>query len=302
MNDRMALLVAIQIVWAGVAIIVVWKLHRRKFLRLRGGKGFSGSTVGVGLGRTLLAAIVVWLGVPFFYVAVSQHQEAISARRLMVMGIVAYLGVLGVWIIASRVYGQRIGGFTLRRRDWIAGIGYGLVGGIVVIPLIFWVGVLIEQLYKLVAYEHPRAHEALELLLNEPYYAQGLTLLSILVLAPLVEEVIFRGLLQTLIRQFLMHLKLGGHNDGLIASGLDQSQIVADERRSHGVMRYQWAAIVLTSIAFAGVHETWSMPPIFVFSLCLGYVFERTGNLWSAITLHALFNGVSTAQFLLIMR
>lgn len=59
-----------------------------------------------------------------------------------------------------------------------------------------------------------------------------------------------------------------------------------------------WVAIGLTSVVFASVHPLWTAPIIFVLSLCLGYTYERTGNLWATITMHALFNGVSTAVFL----
>ena len=45
------------------------------------------------------------------------------------------------------------------------------------------------------------------------------------------------------------------------------------------------------------------MPPLFVLSMCIGYVYERTGKLWSSITLHALFNLTSvTVQFVMISR
>lgn len=59
-----------------------------------------------------------------------------------------------------------------------------------------------------------------------------------------------------------------------------------------------WVAIVITSILFALVHPLWTAPLIFALSLCLGYAYERTNNLWVSITMHALFNGVSTALFL----
>jgi membrane protease YdiL (CAAX protease family) len=33
--------------------------------------------------------------------------------------------------------------------------------------------------------------------------------------------------------------------------------------------------------------------PLFLLSMCLGYIYQRTGNLWATITIHAAFNGVS---------
>ena len=40
------------------------------------------------------------------------------------------------------------------------------------------------------------------------------------------------------------------------------------------------------------------MPPIFLLALCLGYAYERTGNLWTTITMHALFNTTCTLLFI----
>jgi membrane protease YdiL (CAAX protease family) len=61
-------------------------------------------------------------------------------------------------------------------------------------------------------------------------------------------------------------------------------------------------SVVLTSVLFALVHPAWSIPPIFLLSICLGYAYERTGNLWTVITMHALFNSISTVLFLSSMR
>jgi len=64
-------------------------------------------------------------------------------------------------------------------------------------------------------------------------------------------------------------------------------------------MAASWMAIILASILFAYVHQRlWLMPPIFFLSICLGYVYERTNNLWAPIVIHTVFNGASTLLFL----
>jgi membrane protease YdiL (CAAX protease family) len=55
-----------------------------------------------------------------------------------------------------------------------------------------------------------------------------------------------------------------------------------------------WLAIVITSLAFALLHPAWSWPAIFVLAIGLGYLYERTGNLWAPITVHLLFNSLET--------
>jgi membrane protease YdiL (CAAX protease family) len=59
-----------------------------------------------------------------------------------------------------------------------------------------------------------------------------------------------------------------------------------------------WIAVIVTALLFASVHEAWSSPAIFVLAIGLGFTYERTGNLWSNITIHILFNAVNTAQSL----
>jgi membrane protease YdiL (CAAX protease family) len=55
---------------------------------------------------------------------------------------------------------------------------------------------------------------------------------------------------------------------------------------------------VLTSALFAGVHAPWTWPPIFLLSLCLGWAYEQSGNLWASVAVHAAFNTISTIIFL----
>jgi membrane protease YdiL (CAAX protease family) len=55
-----------------------------------------------------------------------------------------------------------------------------------------------------------------------------------------------------------------------------------------------WLAILITSLAFALLHPAWSWPAIFVLAIGLGYLYERTGNLWAPITVHLLFNSLET--------
>jgi membrane protease YdiL (CAAX protease family) len=64
----------------------------------------------------------------------------------------------------------------------------------------------------------------------------------------------------------------------------------------------RWASIFLTSLIFASVHPAWTIPPIFFLSICLGYAYERTGNLWTSMTIHAVFNMTSTVLYFAVLR
>ena len=41
-----------------------------------------------------------------------------------------------------------------------------------------------------------------------------------------------------------------------------------------------------------------SLPPLMLLAMGLGYLYERTGNLWATITVHCLFNTMQIAYFL----
>jgi membrane protease YdiL (CAAX protease family) len=220
-----------------------------------------------------------------------------------------------------------------------------------VLPLINFAGVAVEYLYRLVGYEHPEAHQLLNALQNPgSRLAQWGLILGATVAAPLFEEMLFRGHLQTLLRRGFAHLRdrAAGAGAAMPAAfaapgylpqavplpGVAQPGVPHPSFPEHAPQAYgptargpfagspqppsmpyaapgayrpvpagpppvwaSWAAIVLTSVAFALVHEAWTWPLIFLLSLCLGYAYERTSNLWVPITIHALFNTVSTVVY-----
>jgi len=85
-----------------------------------------------------------------------------------------------------------------------------------------------------------------------------MTFLIAVVLAPLAEEVVFRGVLLS-----AFDLRWGAT-----------------------------AGIVVSSALFAAMHVTpFAIPPIFVLSLVLGWLFERTRSLTVCVVAHAVFNG-----------
>ena len=88
-----------------------------------------------------------------------------------------------------------------------------------------------------------------------------LIVISSVVLAPLVEEIAFRGLLQSMLRNYF---------------------------------RSPWVAVVLASALFAGMHASLNwFAALFVLGVVLGYNYERTGRLYAPILIHAIFNGVT---------
>ncbi len=99
-----------------------------------------------------------------------------------------------------------------------------------------------------------------------------ITLALVIVAAPIVEEVMYRGLLQETLRLL-------------------------------GLSR--WLAILTTSALFAGMHltivEPYALVPLFVLSVGLGWAYEKSGRLTAPVTMHLLFNVANlTLAFLFV--
>lgn len=86
-----------------------------------------------------------------------------------------------------------------------------------------------------------------------------LTVAAVAVLGPALEELLLRGVVLDALR-----------------------------RRMPG-----WAAIVGTAVAFAALHASlWSMLPLTVLGLGLGWLATKSRSLWPAIVAHVMYNGV----------
>jgi membrane protease YdiL (CAAX protease family) len=153
-------------------------------------------------------------------------------------------------------------GLSLRR------IPTGVIAGaftlLLIFPFIIFLGQITEWVLNRL-HKSPPPHELLQILsANPPSWLRIADVLAACVAAPFAEETLFRGLLQTFLRS---------------------------------IFKSAWPAIVLASIAFALLHPPWTWPQIFFLGLCLGYVYERSGNLWMTISIHALFNLTSIYVF-----
>ena len=92
------------------------------------------------------------------------------------------------------------------------------------------------------------------------------------VLAPVIEEILFRGYLQTKLSDNLQN---------------------------------RLYAILFTSLIFAVIHggELWlHWPALFLFSCALGYTYEKSGSLLQPIFMHAIFNAVNLSLSVIYAR
>lgn len=224
-------------------------------------------------------------------------------QRVLAMMWVYALTLLGArvaWL--ARVGGRRPGSGRGMTID--AGVSVGLLPmmgprdlravllwSIIAIPSTYFMSVASVQLWKAIAIDHAPAHDLLQLMGRSGVSPELIgAILSAAVLAPIVEEVLFRGLLQTAVASLATALFLRPSSSG---------QRVSAATTFGGVSRAGWVGILLSSFLFASIHAWWTMPAIFVLSIVMGWSYERSGRLWVPIGVHVLFNSISTLIYLL---
>jgi len=215
----------------------------------------------------LLGGVSLWLFVPALILKLRHPGVAMDAIKptqaeTVVLGIVGGAVPLLFMLLGTltrRRRGFETLGFDLRHlREAFAP---ALAGTVFILPLVGWVAIISDWMMRKYHIQHPMKHELLEIMDQSPGpLLKVLIAFGAVMVAPLFEEFLFRGHLQTLLAR---------------------------------VSQRPWVAVAVTSLMFALVHH-WSIwLPIFTLSLCLGYMYERTGNLWVTVLMHAMFNGFS---------
>jgi membrane protease YdiL (CAAX protease family) len=190
-----------------------------------------------------------------------------------VLGCVCALLAIGIIIAAVRTsFARRLKGFGLQPRTLGKDLAAAVVNLVCIWPIMTIVVFLTMQLAHFFGVKGLgiERHEMLRTLI---LYRQLPVRLSMLVFAiligPVFEEMLFRGLFQTLIRRFVP-----------------------------GV----WTSIIISSVIFATAHQNFShWPALFVLGLCLGYSYEKSGSLFRPIFIHALFNAANVASAMMLV-
>jgi membrane protease YdiL (CAAX protease family) len=150
----------------------------------------------------------------------------------------------------------------------------GVMTWFISFPLVIAVGQLVDMLlYYFFGFENYEqvAVRYLKTTLNSPPMLL-IALFTILLAAPVIEEFLFRGCLQSFFKRYFS------------AKG----------------------AIVLSALCFSlfhyapsqGIGNTSLVASLFLFALFLGFIYERQASLFASIGLHITFNTVSTCRIL----
>ncbi|MGZ3632789.1 MAG: CPBP family intramembrane glutamic endopeptidase [Parachlamydiaceae bacterium] len=200
--------------------------------------------------------------------------------KIWLNGMAIWISSLGIWA-ACRLFQPSalqsvIQSETSKNRlSRLFNFGFGCLVWLIAYPIVFVVNqvfaILGDQWFAPVQ-ENQMAVKLLKNAIVGPYELT-LYLIAIIIVVPLVEEFMFRGILQ----RWLIS-RVG-----------------------------RWPGIFLASLCFAGMHYAEAqgaynfqlLPSLFVLSCYLGYLYERQGTLWAPLGLHAMFNFISASMVVL---
>lgn len=217
-----------------------------------------------GLTAAIVASVVAVLAVSGAATAESSGEEILqdlSIGGLVLLQVPLWLGLFGTPVLARRYgldWGRQLG-WRMRAVDVPVGIGVGLAMQLVAVPLLYWP---IFRLFGDLDVEGPARD--LTNLAATPFDVAALAVMTIVV-APITEEVFFRGLLQGALRD-----RIGP----------------------------AWA-VALASVAFAVTHfQLEQFPALLLVGAVHGLLVLATGRLGPALWSHASFNAVTVVVLL----
>lgn len=275
--------VDLALVLAGIGVLTVWVLRWR---RQRPRDPLRGAPIRA----NLLSLAWMWLALFSYGVSVLIAQLLVSGyspaglsdkeaalQRSLLAGNLAQLIVIGVslWIL-SQAFAGGLRGAGLGRTPLASDLRDGLAGFLVAFSLCTMTAWLTEHIALLLAPERELpVHMVFETFKDPatPPFMHAVAIIGAMLLAPVGEELLFRGIFQT----------------GLRA--------VVPPRP--GSLRHRWFAIVATSLAFGLMHVPLfqHIPALVFLALILGYQYERSGSLRVPILVHVLFNTKSVLWY-----
>ena len=252
---------------AGIVVLFIWIFlrlsHREKFALRR-----TPGRINTIEPLYIFALLMLWIGATVGATRLFEIIFDVAGEKAEVLGNIT--GTI-VWIAGSLLtaaWSFRSGlrrGMGLSSRHWIFDSLRAVFAYLAVIPIC--VGLLYLSI-QLLPPNLRETHPAIKSIQQMNTAWRAVVVFSLVVMAPLGEEIFFRGLMQSMLRRFLPK---------------------------------PWIAIILTSIMFAFIHwnTPQNIPALFALSIVLGYNYERTGRLWTPIFIHAIFNAISISLVLL---
>jgi len=199
------------------------------------------------------------------------EEAVLLSRSILTVGLVYSLVIIVCLVIARFAFRAGWRGFGLGRRSLLLDFRDAILGLLAAVCLCSLVAWMTETIIRLFSDAPLPRHSVFEAL-GDPAISEAIravATIGALFIAPIGEEMLFRGVLQTGLKRLTLP--------------------------SHHPTRHRWLAILLTAVAFGLLHYPTPhyIPALITLGIILGYLYERTGSLTVPILLHMLFNGKS---------
>ena len=272
----------------GLATIVLVMLYRLRWLDLDKLKQAPSRAVGLILADLFLGLSLMLIGLfasqelikHFLEIdpETGQLTDASSLQKTIPVLINQVLGQLpAVLYLLFRAHstpgGLRLIGVVPRRAGLESLVG--LLALLATLPLVMAIAMLTLRLTELIGHPAPKiAHELLRAMIeSDSTLATVLMLVSAVLFAAILEEGIFRGLIQSVLVELL------GEKHRLVVV---------------------YVAAIIFAIIHLGAAPWQVLPTLFTLGLILGWLYERTGSLWPPIIVHSGFNAFNASMAFLI--
>lgn len=215
---------------------------------------FSGMAMVVLLVQKLTAGLPGW-------------EEIFVDNLVMSIGAVATIAIM--MYLAHSFFARGLKGIGLNIKTIGKDFFMAIVNLLTTWPLIMAAVTVTIYFAKLFSGREYQMQQHQQLKLIEEYPQLPLHVMIVIfavIITPPLEEMLFRGFVQTTIRSFI------------------------------NIRHSAWAAIALSSAFFATMHaDPGHWPALFVLGVCLGYSYEKSGSLFRPIFIHSFFNASSVA-------
>jgi membrane protease YdiL (CAAX protease family) len=205
-------------------------------------------------------------------------------RDHLVMSIGAAVTIAVMMVLAHFHFPRGLKGFGLNIKTIVKDFFMAIVNLLTAWPLmmaaitttIFVAELIYGREYQM------QQHQQLKLIEEYPQLPLHIMIVFVaVVIAPLLEEMLFRGFIQTTVRSILD--SRFSNFDCRFEIGNRQSNMA-------------WPAIAATSVFFAIMHaDPGHWPALFILGVCMGYSYEKSGSLFRPIFIHLFFNASSIA-------
>ncbi len=234
--------------------------------------------------------LFIWLAIVLLAVSITEKLlpdlpdwQSVFVDNL-ILCISAIVTMVVIIFLAQVSFVRRLKGFGFNvktiGRDFFAGV----VNLISIWPFVMLAIILTMYLGQLIWGQdfQMQQHQGLQSITAYPQLpVRVLIIITVVAVVPVFEEMLFRGLFQTMIRSFLARPQFRKRGAGWWP---------VSARASNRA----WLSIVISSGIFAIVHaNTGHWPALFVLSMCMGYAYEKSGSLFRPIFIHSLFNTTS---------